>query len=82
MATTMQQRPEYSGLSSVGKYRVNTFTHIDNSTPRKLSEDALPSPIYRAIVHPDTPPDSVSGSPRLKFESMSLETDHDCSSID
>lgn len=82
MTTMMQHRPEYSGLSSVGKFRVNSFTHIDNSTPRKLSEDALPSPIYRAIVHPNTPPESVSGSPRIKFESMLPEMNRDYSSLD
>ncbi|KAJ4158258.1 uncharacterized protein LMH87_008791 [Akanthomyces muscarius] len=77
----MQHRPEYSGLSSVGKFRVNSFTHIDNSTPRKLSEDALPSPIYRAIVHPNTPPESVSGSPRIKFERSSFSLNTDCSPV-
>ncbi|OAR01833.1 hypothetical protein LLEC1_07288 [Akanthomyces lecanii] len=81
MTTMMQHRPEYSGLSSVGKFRVNSFTHIDNSTPRKLSEDALPSPIYRAIVHPNTPPESVSGSPRVKFERSSFSLNTDCSPV-
>ncbi|KAM3478731.1 hypothetical protein MY8738_005798 [Beauveria namnaoensis] len=69
MSSTMLQLPEYSGLS-VGKFRTNPITHIDNSTPRKFSDDAYSSPMYRSIVHPDTPPESVSGSPRIKFESM------------
>ncbi|KAJ3487202.1 hypothetical protein NLG97_g6461 [Lecanicillium saksenae] len=77
MTSTMQQSPEYSGLSSVSKIGINTITHSDHSTPRKLSDDALPSPIYRALVHPNTPPESVSGSPRIKLErSFSLNTDY------
>lgn len=70
MTSTMQQSPEYSGLSSVPKIGINTNTHNDLSIPRKFSEDGLPSPIYRAIVHPNTPPESVLGSPRVKLESM------------
>lgn len=65
----MLQSPEYSGLSSLNKIGINTSTHIDLATPRRFSEDSLPSPLYRSLVHPNTPPESVSGSPRIKLES-------------
>ncbi|TQV94603.1 hypothetical protein V2A60_005631 [Cordyceps javanica] len=81
MTTMMQQPSECSPLYSIGKFRINSMNHIDNSTPRKFSEEALPSPIYRATVHPNTPPESVSGSPRVKFERSSFSLNTDCSPV-
>ncbi|OAA74149.1 hypothetical protein ISF_01050 [Cordyceps fumosorosea ARSEF 2679] len=82
MTTTMMQQPSECGsLYSIGKFRITSLAHIDNSTPRKFSEETLPSPLYRAVGHPNTPPESVSGSPRIKFERSSLSSNTDCSPI-
>ncbi|EGX94344.1 hypothetical protein CCM_02615 [Cordyceps militaris CM01] len=71
--------PECSPLYSIGKFRINT--QIDNSTPRRFYEEALPSPLYRSVVQPNTPPESVSGSPIIKLERSSLSVKTDCSPV-
>ena len=53
--------------SSTAKMGLSVITHVENYTPRRASEDAFSH--YRPLVHPHTPPESLSGSPRIKPES-------------
>ncbi|PFH58980.1 hypothetical protein XA68_12956 [Ophiocordyceps unilateralis] len=42
--------------------------HPEGLTPRKFSEDLPSMSPFGSLVHPSTPPESASGSPRLKME--------------
>lgn len=54
---------------------VRALTHPEGLQPRKLPEDLPSISFYGSLVHPQTPPESASGSPRLKIEGHSSPVD-------
>ncbi|KJZ78943.1 hypothetical protein HIM_01716 [Hirsutella minnesotensis 3608] len=47
---------------------IRAITHTECLPPRRLPEDLPSISLYGSLVHPRTPPESTSGSPRLKYE--------------
>ncbi|KAK5990222.1 hypothetical protein PT974_08488 [Cladobotryum mycophilum] len=60
---------------------ISTITHMDSFQPRKLSTDFLSTTLPRLLVHPQTPPESTSGSPTIKLEGSFSCTSRDGSPI-
>ncbi|KYK57802.1 hypothetical protein DCS_04815 [Drechmeria coniospora] len=52
-----------------GTMAFQSFTHAEyRQRQRKFSEDLPSIFLHRPLTHPQTPPESTSGSPRIKFE--------------
>lgn len=68
---TVQEVQEIRGSSParVNMLGITGMMHREAFLPRKLSTDYLSS-IPRSLLHPQTPPDSTSGSPIVKPEGM------------
>ncbi|PHH90875.1 hypothetical protein CDD83_2380 [Cordyceps sp. RAO-2017] len=49
--------------------------------PRKLSDELPSISLYGSLVYPQTPPESASGSPRLKLEGYFSARSRDCSPL-
>ncbi|KAK2593152.1 hypothetical protein QQS21_009124 [Conoideocrella luteorostrata] len=84
MYSTVQESRHYGGSSLAYnlKMGIKAITHnSDSYTPRRLSDD-LPSIILpKPQAHPQTPPESTSGSPRLKLEGQWPNVSRDCSPL-
>ncbi|KND95199.1 hypothetical protein TOPH_00509 [Tolypocladium ophioglossoides CBS 100239] len=83
MYATTQEPREQSGVSLAGNYRmgIRAITHAESLPARTFSEDLSSISRYRSLVHPQTPPESTSGSPRLKFEGTYSGNSRDCSPL-
>lgn len=70
MYAATQDSREQSGASLVsnGRMGIRAITHAESLPAWKFSEELPSISRYRSLVHPQTPPESTSGSPRLKFE--------------
>ncbi|OAQ89085.1 hypothetical protein VFPFJ_05494 [Purpureocillium lilacinum] len=67
--TTLDQ----GGVSptTAGRMGIKAITHSESLPPRRSLSSDLPSlSFHRSLIHPQTPPESTSGSPRLKIEGM------------
>ncbi|PNY25545.1 Uncharacterized protein TCAP_04515 [Tolypocladium capitatum] len=81
-ATTRDPRDQ-GGASLVGnrKMGIRAITHAESLPTRKFPEDLPSISRYRSLVHPQTPPESTLGSPRLKFEGSYSSNSRDCSPL-
>ncbi|EQL00941.1 hypothetical protein OCS_03345 [Ophiocordyceps sinensis CO18] len=77
MFTTTTGSRESSGSSLVcgGRMGIRALTHTEALQPRRLPEDLPSISLYGSLVHPQTPPESAAGSPRLKIEGNSSPVD-------
>ncbi|GAB0136689.1 hypothetical protein EsDP_00004982 [Epichloe bromicola] len=60
---------------------IRAITHVETATPRRLSDDVPFITLPKLSSHPHTPPQSTSGSPRLKIEGPFLNVSRDCSPL-
>ncbi|GAO13248.1 hypothetical protein UVI_02025950 [Ustilaginoidea virens] len=70
MYSTLSDPRERVTTSPVGniKMGIRALTHADLYTPRRLSDELPHFTLPRPLNHPQTPPLSTSGSPRLEIE--------------
>ncbi|KFG83117.1 hypothetical protein MANI_117128 [Metarhizium anisopliae] len=80
----MQAPLEQGGSALAGnstKMGIKAITHVESYTPRKLSDDLPSIMLPKPMVHPHTPPESTTSSPRLKLEGPFPSISRDCSPL-
>ncbi|KAG5986245.1 hypothetical protein E4U43_005598 [Claviceps pusilla] len=63
------------------KMGIRAITREGSSTPRRMSDEIAFNTLPKLSSHPHTPPESASGSPRLKLEGPFWNTSRDCSPL-
>ncbi|QUC19422.1 uncharacterized protein UV8b_03663 [Ustilaginoidea virens] len=83
MYSTLSDPRERVTTSPVGniKMGIRALTHADLYTPRRLSDELPHFTLPRPLNHPQTPPLSTSGSPRLEIEGSYSGISEDCSPL-